>query len=210
MMKLLLASNNSGKLLEIQAILNDLDLELVLPASMGLSLEVVENGQTYQENAALKALAFAKASGLLSLADDSGLEVDILEGLPGLHSARFSPLPRASDADRRSYLLQRLAGLPPPWSARFRCTVALATPGLARADQQIWFAEANCPGEIIAEERGNNGFGYDPIFYFPHLGKTMAELTLEEKNRLSHRALAVQAIRPVLLEQLHLTQSSSE
>jgi len=204
-MKLLLASNNRGKLLEIQSILGDLDLELILPVSIGLSLDVVEDGQTYGENSAKKGLAFARASGLLSLADDSGLEVDVLNGLPGLRSARFSPLPQATDADRRAYLLQRLLDLPRPWVARFHCTVALAKP-----DQQIWFTEATCPGEIIPEERGHNGFGYDPIFFIPPLGKTMAELSMEEKNRISHRALAVQAARPILIEQLKLSQPSNQ
>jgi XTP/dITP diphosphohydrolase len=198
-MKLLLASNNPGKLVEIQAVLKGLKVELVLPASIGLVLEVAEDGQTYQENAAAKARAFADTSGLPSLADDSGLEVDVLDGKPGLHSARYSPKLGASDADRRAYLLQQLAGLPQPWKAQFHCTVALAMPG-----DQIWFAEATCPGVIIPEERGQNGFGYDPIFLFPSLGKTMAELTLEEKNLVSHRALALQAIRPVVCEQFQL------
>jgi XTP/dITP diphosphohydrolase len=201
--KLLIATNNPGKLIEIQSILADLEVELINPASLELNLEVAEAGQTYQENAALKAQAYASAAGILSLADDSGLEVEALGGRPGLHSARYSPLPKASDADRRAYLLLQLTGFPRPWKAQFRCTVALARP-----DGQIWFREGICPGEIIPEERGQNGFGYDPVFYLPHLGKTMAELSDADKNQLSHRALALRAVQPVLLEQLRLSRSS--
>jgi XTP/dITP diphosphohydrolase len=162
-----------------------------------LNIEVDETGQTYVQNAALKALAFAKATGMLALADDSGLEVDALGGLPGLHSARFAPQPGAQDADRRAYLLERLQGNPRPWLARFRCVIAVA-----REAERPRFAEGVCQGEIIPEERGQNGFGYDPIFLIPDLGKTMAELSMEEKNQLSHRARAVLAARPILVEML--------
>lgn len=195
MSKLLLASNNQGKLAEIQALLQDMDVELVTPALLGLKLEVEENGQSYAENAALKGLAFARLSGLLTMADDSGLEVDALNGLPGLHSARFSPKPEANDADRRRYLLERLEEKPPPWPARFRCIIALVTPaGL------VHYTEGICPGEIISQERGQNGFGYDPIFLIPQLDRTMAELSMEEKNQLSHRARAVLAARSILAD----------
>jgi len=193
--RLLLASNNPGKLKEIQALLQDLDLELVTPAQLGIELEVEETGQTYAENALLKGSAWARATGLLIMADDSGLEVQALGGLPGVHSARFSPQPGASDADRRIYLLERLKGKPHPWTARFRCVIAMVT-----SAGEVRFAEGVCPGEIIPEEFGHNGFGYDPIFYLPELGRTMAELVMEEKNRLSHRARAVMAARPALLE----------
>ena len=193
MLRLLIATANTGKLHEIQSLLAGLDLEVLLPASIGLQLEVVEDGDTYRENAAKKALAYARASGLLSLADDSGLEVDTLNGQPGLHSARFSPLPGATDADRRSYLLQRLSGKPRPWLAHFHCTAALAN-----AQGEIWFAEGDCPGEILPVERGSNGFGYDPLFLVSEHGKTMAELSMEEKNRLSHRARAILAARPLI------------
>jgi XTP/dITP diphosphohydrolase len=195
--KLLLASNNPGKLGEIRALLGDLPLELITPTQLGLQLVVEENGQTYAENAALKAKSFARVTGLLTLADDSGLEVQALGGLPGIHSARFSSKPGATDADRRRYLLECLASQPPPWEAQFRCVIALAM-----ADGQARFAEGICPGQIIPEERGDNGFGYDPIFFLPELGRTMAELTMQEKNRLSHRARAVLAARPILVEML--------
>jgi XTP/dITP diphosphohydrolase len=197
MSKILVATHNAGKLKEIQALLEDLPAELVLPAHLGLDLAIEETGSTYAENAALKAIAYARASGLLSLADDSGLEVDALDGLPGLHSARFAPWAAATDADRRALLLQRLQTMPRPWTARFRCVVALASPlGETR------FAEGICPGEIIPQERGDKGFGYDPIFILPQLGKTMAELDMAEKNLLSHRGRAVRAAQPLLLQML--------
>jgi XTP/dITP diphosphohydrolase len=193
MTPLLLATNNPGKLLEIQDLLPA--FELVLPRSLGIDLEVEETGLTYAQNAGLKAEAFCRASGLVSLADDSGLEVDSLGGLPGLQSHRYSPLPDASDADRRVLLLRNLAAHPRPWLAHFHCTVAIATPGPQLA---LLYTEGDCPGEIIPDERGSNGFGYDPIFLLPELGLTMAELSRAQKNRLSHRARAVTAALPLL------------
>lgn len=191
--KLLVATGNPGKLREFRALLDLPGLRLLTPADLGLQIDVAEVGATYAQNAALKAAAFARTAGLLTLADDSGLEVDALDGLPGIRSARFAPQPGATDADRRAYLLQRLEGLPRPWSAHFHCTVALATPAGG-----MMFAEGQCPGEIIPEARGQNGFGYDPIFLLPALGRTMAQLSEEEKNRLSHRARAVMAAQPLL------------
>lgn len=190
---LLIATTNPGKLKEMQALLNGLDVTLVLPRDLGISLDVVEDGATYAENAALKARAYAIASGLVTLADDSGLEVEALGGQPGLHSARYSPRPHATDADRRALLLKNLAGKPHPWLAHFHCSVAVAAPG-----QSIQFAEGICRGEIIGQERGSNGFGYDPLFLVAGLGRTMAELSMDEKNRLSHRARAVQAAIPII------------
>lgn len=204
MSRLLIASENPGKLIEIQAILADLPVELVAPASLGLRLSVEENGATYAENAALKARAYARAGGIPALGDDSGLEVAALGGRPGLHSHRFSPLPGASDADRRAYLLELLRGKSIPsgmvgWPAVFRCTVAIADPS-----GEVRLAEGSCAGVIIPEERGTGGFGYDPIFYIPELGQTMAELPMETKNRISHRARALQAAVPVIKEILKL------
>ncbi len=197
-MRILLASSNPGKLIEIQAVLSDLPLELILPEEIGLRLEVDETGATYAENAALKAAAYRQASGMITLADDSGLEVEALDGAPGLRSARFSPKPGAGDADRRAYLLEKLCGIPVPpgcpgWPARFRCAVAVAD-----LQGKVHLAEGCCPGYIIAEERGEHGFGYDPLFYIPRYGGTMAELGPEIKNRISHRARALQAARPIL------------
>jgi XTP/dITP diphosphohydrolase len=200
MSRILLATNNPGKLREIQAILQELKAEILTPRQLNLDLVVSETGQTYAENAALKAKAFAQAAGILALADDSGLEVDALDGNPGIHSARFAPWPNASDADRRKVLLEHLRGKPRPWTARFRCTTAIAQP--LPTSIEVYFAEGVCEGEIIPEERGANGFGYDPLFLVPQLGKTMAELTMEEKNRLSHRARALRAALPILKELL--------
>ena len=193
MTKLMVATQNLGKIREIQAILKDVDVELVTPADLGLRLNIPENGETYAENAAIKARAFAQASGLLSLADDSGLEVDALNGAPGLYSARYSAKPNASDADRRAYLLSQLAGKPRPWTAHFHATVAIITPG-----GELHYAHGTCSGEIIPIERGTDGFGYDPIFLLPELGRTMAELGMDEKNRLSHRAKALEKAKALL------------
>lgn len=195
MHNLLIATNNKGKIAEFQALLAGLGLSLLTPAEIGLELEVLEDGQTYAENAVRKAAAFARASGIISLGDDSGLEVDILDGQPGLHSHRFCPLPDATDADRRRYLLGRLQGRPRPWTARFQATVAVALPA-----GETRLAAGRCEGEIVPEERGTNGFGYDPIFLIPGMGRTMAELEMDEKNRLSHRARAVQNAIPILKE----------
>jgi XTP/dITP diphosphohydrolase len=193
MERLLLATRNPGKLLEMQSLLEGLPLQLILPESILPNLEVVEDGSTYAENASRKALAYQSGSGMVVLADDSGLEVDAIGGAPGLHSARYSPAPGAKDADRRNLLLQNLARYPRPWVAHFHCTVAIATPG-----GDLFFTEGNCPGEIIPAERGTNGFGYDPIFQLTGSNLTMAELSTTEKNRLSHRALAIQAAKPIL------------
>ncbi len=187
MRNLLIATNNVGKVNEIKALLNHLDLTLVTPSDLGITLDVTEDGQTYAENATKKALAFAQTSGMTAMADDSGLEVDALGGQPGMRSHRFYPVPNASDADRRKYLLERLEGKPPPWTARFRATIAVASPS-----GEVKLATGECEGTIISEERGSNGFGYDPIFYIPDVGCTMAELEMDEKNRLSHRARAIQ------------------
>jgi len=193
MHKLLLATNNKGKIAEIKALLGGTGLTLLTPADLGLALEVPEDGLTYAENATKKARAFSQASGLPALGDDSGLEVDALRGQPGLHSHRFSPNPDATDADRRKYLLEKLQGASRPWTARFRATVAVVLP-----TGEMQLTSGQCDGEIIPEERGSNGFGYDPIFFIPGIGRTMAELEMDEKNRLSHRALAIQNAIPIL------------
>jgi XTP/dITP diphosphohydrolase len=194
-MRLFLATNNKGKLTEMLALLEDLNLDIVTPLSSGIDLSVAEDGSTYEENAALKAAAFAQESGLVTLADDSGLEVDALGGSPGIRSARFSPLPKATDADRRAYLLELLNSCPRPWTAHFHCTVAIATPG-----GKTYYTQGDCPGEIVPIERGTNGFGYDPIFLLAEIGLTMAELRMEDKNQLSHRARAIKAAIPILLD----------
>ena len=207
MNRLLIATNNKGKVMELQDLLKDTGFELVTPVDINLNLDVEEDGATYTANASKKAIAFAHASGLVSLADDSGLEVDALDGAPGLYSARYAPpltLPPFSekmggggrgwnDADRRAYMLENLKVKPHPWTAHFHATIAIAVPS-----KEVQIVDGNCYGEIIPEERGDNGFGYDPIFLFPELNKTMAELGMEEKNRLSHRAKAVMNAIPIL------------
>ena len=195
MRSLLLASNNKGKIAEINALLGGVGLSLLTPADLGLALEVPEDGLTYAQNASKKAIAFSQASGLIALGDDSGLELDALEGQPGLHSHRFCPIPDATDADRRKYLLEKLEGARRPWTARFRATVAVARPS-----GEVQTTSGLCEGEIIPEERGTNGFGYDPIFFIPEVERTMAELEMDEKNRLSHRARAVKNAIPILQE----------
>lgn len=194
---LLIATNNKGKIEELQDLLKDTGIELVTPAQIGLDLDVVEDGATYAENATKKAVAFAQASDLISLADDSGLEVDALDGAPGLYSARYGATDggKLSDAERRRVLIQNLQDKPRPWTARFHATIAVAVP-----NGETHLADGFCEGEIIPEERGTGGFGYDPIFLLSELGKTMAELSMEEKNRLSHRARAAINARPILIK----------
>jgi XTP/dITP diphosphohydrolase len=186
MPKLLLATNNKGKVREYKSMLKGLPFELVSLAELGIKTEVEEVGESLEENARLKAITLAGESRLLVLADDSGLEVDALGGEPGRLSARYAG-EGASDKDRVNYLLSRLKDVPEEKrSARFRCVIAIATP-----DGKVELCSGECPGFITLEPRGKEGFGYDPIFYLPGLGKTMAELSLEEKNRVSHRGRAV-------------------
>lgn len=190
-MKLVLATSNPGKLEEFRFLLAGKDLDLLTPAGLDLSLEVEETGTNYLENAALKARAYAEASGLWSLADDTGLEVETLGGAPGVYSARYAPGADVTDADRRDYLLRNLDGHDRPWKARFVCIAALAGP-----DGSLYHHRGECPGEIIPEEQGKGGFGYDAVFLVSDRGLTMAELSLEEKNQLSHRARAVTGLLP--------------
>ena len=193
MRKLLVASNNPGKLKEYADLLDRLPVTLTSPVQEGLSLAVDESGATFAENAILKARAYAEASGLPTLADDSGLEVDALDGAPGVRSARYAG-EGASDEDRYRLLLRNLAGVPQgKRTARFRCVVAVATP-----QGKVHTAEGRCEGVIGFEPRGTHGFGYDPVFYLPDRGQTMAELPPTVKNRISHRGRAVQAALPVL------------
>jgi len=198
--KLLVATNNPGKVREYAELLADLPgpVSFTLPAQEGLTLEVEETGETFEENACLKAQAFARASGLLTLADDSGLEVDALDGAPGVRSARYAG-PGASDADRYRKLLCALDGVPQGQrSARFRCVVAVGLPG-----GTLYTAEGFCEGAIGFSPKGGHGFGYDPVFVVDgYWGQTMAELPPDVKNQISHRARALQAIRPALAQLL--------
>lgn len=197
MRQLLLATLNKGKILELKALLESVEAELLTPEDIQLEMQVEELGTTYAENAAAKARAFADESGLLSLADDSGLEVEALAGAPGIYSARYAPELGATDADRRAYLLEQLEPLPKPWLARFSCTAALAAP-----DGQIHLTNGICKGMILPQERGEHGFGYDPIFLIPDMDRTMAELDMAEKNQISHRAKAINNMIPEILSHL--------
>ena len=194
---LLIASGNPGKLREISEILTALEIELRNPRDIDLNLTVEETGTTYSENALLKARAYQQASGLPVLADDSGLEVQVLGGKPGIHSARYSPKENANDADRRAYLLSQIKEKPQPWHAHFHCTAILAMP-----NGQWYETIGRCAGVIIAEERGDGGFGYDPVFYLPEYQATMAQLSSKVKNRISHRAIALAAMVPIIQAQL--------
>lgn len=193
-MKLLIATSNPGKVRELRALLSNFNFEIVTPAEIGISTIPVETGATYLENALLKGIFYADHSRMTVLADDTGLEVDALDGQPGLYSARISTLEDSSDAERRRLLLQKLQGKPQPWHAHFTCTAVLID---CQGNQHS--ATGRCDGQIISTERGTNGFGYDPIFLFPDLNKTMAELELDQKNRISHRARALRALSPDLL-----------
>jgi XTP/dITP diphosphohydrolase len=193
MSSLLIATNNNGKVRELEKILADPQVTLLTPKDIGLVLDVEETGATYADNAILKARAFAQASGLISVADDSGLEVDALDGRPGVYSARYAG-EGATDADRRAKMLRELHAVAAPRLARFRCVIAVA-----RTPDDIQVFEGVCEGEIIFEERGSNGFGYDPIFFMPEHGRTMAELPSELKNQVSHRARATLKAKPYLL-----------
>jgi len=193
-MQLLLATHNRGKRREWRALLDGLDVELLLPDDLGLHDDVEETGETYTANALLKAWALAAASGLPTLADDSGLEVDALEGAPGVRSARYH---LGTDEVRYRALLKALEGVPlEQRGARFRCIAALVLPGDAGAREFI--TEGVCEGLIGFTPSGEGGFGYDPVFYIPERSCTMAELSAEEKNRISHRARAAQAMHPIL------------
>lgn len=199
MPKLLLATKNRAKAQEYLLLLEGLPLELTNLAEQGIEVVVSETGKTLEQNATLKAQAYASLSNLLTLADDSGLEVDALGGEPGILSARYAGAD-ASDEDRIERLLKRLEGI--PWEkrkARFRCVIAIAAPG-----GKVELCHGECQGVIALSPKGKNGFGYDPIFYLPEQGKTMAELSIEEKNEVSHRGEAAMRARQVL--ELHIAR----
>ncbi|TFH34588.1 MAG: XTP/dITP diphosphatase [Dehalococcoidia bacterium] len=192
-LRVLVASANRGKVSEYRMLLDGLDCELLSLDDAGISAEIEETGSTYEENARLKAVECAARSGLLTLADDSGLEVDALGGEPGVHSARYAGM-QVTDGQRVEYLLKKLDGVPAERrGARFVCVIAIATP-----EGEVTFCRGECPGSIVMEPRGGKGFGYDPAFMLPELGLTMAELSPDVKNRLSHRGRAAAEARKVL------------
>jgi len=190
---LVIATSNRGKFNEIAALLKGLTASVVPLDRVGPVEVPPEGGDSFQENARLKAVATAEVTGHLSLADDSGLEVDALGGSPGVFSARLGG-PGTTDAERCRLLLDKLIGVPPERrQARFRCVVAVAEPRGV-----VHIAEGTCEGRIATSPRGSHGFGYDPIFEVPGLGRTLAEVGPEVKNRVSHRAQAVRAARKIL------------
>jgi XTP/dITP diphosphohydrolase len=198
MPRLLIATNSPGKVAEFRQLLEGCGWELVTPADIGLKLEVEESGETYEENARRKALQYAEASGLTALADDSGLEVDALNGRPGVMSARYAG-PDRTDAERVEALLAELRGVPDERrGARFRAVIAIATP-----EGRVETVEGTVEGRIAHAPRGENGFGYDPVFLLPDRGLTTAELPPEEKHAISHRGVAARKARAVLERWLH-------
>ncbi|MGD9143086.1 MAG: XTP/dITP diphosphatase [Dehalococcoidia bacterium] len=192
--KLLLATNNRGKAREFGYLFRGIPYRLVTMADEGITTEIAETGKTFGENAALKATVLTRESGLLTLADDSGLEVDALGGEPGVLSHRYAG-DNATDDDRVNFLLKKLEGVPDEKrTARFLCVIAIAAP-----DGGVELFSGECPGIIATTPRGENGFGYDPVFYVPELGKTMAEIPAEVKNKISHRARAAEKAREYLV-----------
>ena len=195
--RLLLASNNAHKVTEFRRLFEGLDLELVTPREVGLELDVAETGETFKENARLKARAFAAASGLASLADDSGIEVDTLDGRPGVFSARYGG-DGLDDEGRVRLLLRELDGVAGARRrCRYRVVLVLADPAGGE-----WVTEGRCEGRVSLAPSGSNGFGYDPVFYVPMFGKTIAELDPAQKDTISHRGEAARAMADVLARRM--------
>ena len=192
MRKLVVATKNAGKAREVAQILAGLPYDIISLADFPDAPDVEETGSTFVDNAILKATAYARYTGELTLADDSGLEVDALNGAPGVLSSRFAP----TDPERNSKLLDLMKSIPDEdRTARFRCAIAIAKP-----DGGVKMCEGTVEGMIAREPKGANGFGYDPVFYLPELGKHMAELAPDEKNAISHRGKALQAAIDLLRE----------
>ena len=192
--KIVFATTNEGKVKEIKEILGDFPIEVVSMKEMGITADIEENGATFEENSLIKARALVKLTGLPALADDSGLEVDYLNGEPGIYSARY--LGRDTDYDyKNKYIIDKLSGAKgEERSARFVCVISLVLP-----DGREFVERGVVEGLIGYEQKGENGFGYDPIFYLPEYGKTSAELPPEEKNRISHRGKALTAMKKLIV-----------
>lgn len=204
MRTLVVATRNKKKLRELAALLADLPVQVVDLGAFPGAPEVEETGATFAENARLKAVAAARYTGHWAVADDSGLEVDALDGRPGVWSARFAG-PGATDDDNNKLLLKLLEGVPPRRRrARFRCAIAIASP-----EGETWVDEGVCEGVITDGPRGEGGFGYDPLFLVPELDRTFAELPPEEKNRISHRARALALARKRLVRLWRLPEAES-
>jgi XTP/dITP diphosphohydrolase len=198
LLTIVLATSNHGKIQELRALLADLPIQFLSAADvLGETLTIVEDGPTFEANALIKARAVCRATRTLSLADDSGLEVDALGGRPGVRSARFAH-ERATDAENNAALLRELDNIEEgARGARFRCVLALVNPW---QESEVYVAEGSCEGSIARAPRGNGGFGYDPLFVVSGQdGRAMAELSEDDKNRISHRAVAVKALRKILI-----------
>ncbi len=195
-MKVVLASKNAHKLKEISKITEKFDMELVLESQVGVDIDVEETGSTFEENSFIKAEAVMKATGLPALADDSGIAVDALNGEPGIYSARYGFDPSLDDWGRLELLLKNTEQVPDSSrQAQFVCVITLVTP-----EGQVIQARGEAHGELLRQPAGEGGFGYDPIFYYPPLGKSFAELSPEEKNQVSHRAQALKLFYEKLKE----------
>ena len=195
-MKVVLASKNRHKLVEISKITEQFDMELVLQSELGVDIEVEENGTTFEENSLIKAKAVMEATGLPALADDSGIAVDALNGEPGIYSARYGFDDTLDDWGRLLLLLKNTEHVPDgERQAKFVCVITMITP-----EGKVIQARGEIHGELLREARGENGFGYDPIFYYPPMGKSTAEMSPEEKNKVSHRANALKVFYEKLKE----------
>jgi XTP/dITP diphosphohydrolase len=191
--EVVIATRNSGKLREIQAILSPLGLKILSLRDFPEVPEIIEDGQTFEENAVKKAAAVSRQTSRMAIADDSGLAVDALQGRPGVFSSRYAG-EKATDAERYQKLLKEMTGTPQgKRGAAFICAMAVASP-----KGKVEVVEGECRGEIAFAPKGSHGFGYDPVFYLPEWGKTMAELDPEVKNRISHRAQALEKLKQVL------------
>ena len=195
-MRVVLASKNKHKLVEISKITEQFDMELVLQSELGVDIDVEENGTTFEENSLIKAKAVMEATGLPALADDSGIAVDALNGEPGIYSARYGFDDSLDDWGRLELLLKNTEHVPDGQrQAKFVCVISMVTP-----DGKVIQARGEIHGELLREARGANGFGYDPIFYYPPMEKSTAEMTPEEKNGVSHRANALKVFYEKLKE----------
>lgn len=198
-MDLIVATKNKGKIKEIQEVLEGLNIRVLSPDDLGLEIDVKEDGKTYIENAVKKAVEAAKRAGKIALADDSGLEIDALKGRPGINSSRFAG-DDADDRKRNLKILEMMKNVPyGKRGARFRCAVAIVSSTFANGGQEgLYTCEGVCEGEISEDIRGDRGFGYDPIFVIPEYGKTFGELGAEVKNKISHRAKALERAKEIL------------
>lgn len=201
-MEIVVATKNKGKIQEIREVLKGIDAEILSLDEIGLEIEIEEDGRTYSENAVKKAAEVAKRSGRISLADDSGLEIDALNGKPGINSSRFAGI-NADDRERNLKVLEMMKDVPNgKRGARFRCVIAIAnppTPPFTKGGVEgLYTCEGVCEGEIAESIRGDKGFGYDPIFIVPEYGKTFGELGPEVKDKISHRAKALKKAKKLI------------